>query len=133
MTRAEEWEPGIGRHISGDRDGVEVRQLWPAWLGRLLVLDHRLDHHPGVGVYTTNGRVIWGLEQAERFADRHREIGGWAVIRVLENGWEEYAVLICRQCRHRLYQPGSAALALAILTEGSCGHPSCPASVTPCG
>lgn len=45
------------------------------------------------------------------------------MIRELENGWEKYTVLICRDCRHRLYQPGSAEFALRVLTEGSCGHP----------
>lgn len=44
-------------------------------------------------------------------------------IRQLDNGWEEYAVLICRECRKRLYEPGSASLALRILQDGSCGHP----------
>jgi hypothetical protein len=45
------------------------------------------------------------------------------MIRKLENGWEEYAVRICKDCRSRLYEPGCADFALMILREGSCGHP----------
>lgn len=45
------------------------------------------------------------------------------MIRELENGWEEYAVMICRYCRVMLDLPGSGDLARRVLTEGSCGHP----------
>jgi len=45
------------------------------------------------------------------------------VICELRNGWEEFTVLICDQCRHRLHEPGSADFALYVLTTGSCGHP----------
>jgi hypothetical protein len=42
--------------------------------------------------------------------------------RKLENGWEEWPIRICRQCRPRLSQPGSASFALFLLASGSCGH-----------
>jgi hypothetical protein len=45
------------------------------------------------------------------------------MIRGMENGWEQYVVLICAACQHRLHWPGSADFALMVLTQGSCGHP----------
>lgn len=44
---------------------------------------------------------------------------GEAMIRKLENGWEGYAVMICRDCRGRLYQPGSADLVMTLILPGS--------------